>query len=35
MFGLAGPLLIILAAQVVLVALWASLVTFRAGRAGL
>ena len=28
-FGLAGPLLIILAAQVVLVALWASLVTFR------
>jgi ESS family glutamate:Na+ symporter len=28
-FGLAGPLLVILAAQVVLVALWASLVTFR------
>jgi glutamate:Na+ symporter, ESS family len=29
MVGLVGPLLIILAAQVVLVALWASLVTFR------
>ena len=29
MFRLAGPLLVILAAQVVLVALWASLVTFR------
>jgi ESS family glutamate:Na+ symporter len=28
-FGLAGPLLVILLAQVVLVALWASLVTFR------
>ncbi len=28
-FGIAGPLLIILAGQVVLVALWASLVTFR------
>jgi glutamate:Na+ symporter, ESS family len=28
-FGLAGPLLVILAAQVTLVALWASLVTFR------
>jgi ESS family glutamate:Na+ symporter len=28
-FGMAGPLLVILAAQVVLVALWASLITFR------
>jgi ESS family glutamate:Na+ symporter len=29
-FGMAGPLLVILAAQIVLVAAWASLVTFRA-----